>query len=136
MRRAVLAGLIYFGVVFAAGFALGALRVLVLLPSVGEGPAVLLELPIMLTIAWFACRSLVARLDVPSSLVARLVMGAVAFSILMLAEAGVAVFAFGRSIAAHLGHYQTLPALLGLSGQLAFALFPVFQVLRRRHRDG
>lgn len=56
MMRAALAGLAYFTLVFAAGFGLGTLRVLALAPILGEGGAVLLELPIILAIAWMACR--------------------------------------------------------------------------------
>lgn len=50
--RSALAGLAYFTLVFAAGFALGTARVLVLLPGVGETTAVLLELPLILTVSW------------------------------------------------------------------------------------
>lgn len=45
--RAAIAGLAYFAVVFAAGFALGVLRVLFAMPILGETVAVLFELPVM-----------------------------------------------------------------------------------------
>jgi len=125
--RAAIAGLTYFGAVFAAGFALGTLRVLVLMPRLGEALAVGLELPIMLALSWFACRWLVARFGVPEMLIARLVMGTLAFAILMLAELGVSTLAFGRSVSAHLDHYRELSAMLGLAGQIAFAMFPIIQ---------
>ncbi len=124
---AALAGLAYFGVVFAVGFALGTLRVMVLLPRLGAALAVGLELPIMLALSWFACRWLIARFDVPATLVARLVMGTVAFVILMAAELGVSTLALGRSLSAHLDHYRELSAMLGLAGQIAFAMFPIMQ---------
>ena len=127
MMRAALAGLAYFGVVFAAGFALGTLRVLVLAPRLGEIAAVLLELPIILAMSWVACRWLVTRFDVPKMLSARLVMGGVALAVLLVAEIGVSAFGFGRSLSAHLEQYRRLPALIGLAGQVAFALFPIIQ---------
>lgn len=124
--RAAVAGLTYFAVVFAAGFALGMLRVLFLIPRVGEIVAVLLELPVMLALSWVACRWLIVRLPNPTR-IARMVMGGLAFTILMGAEFGISTFAFGRSISDHLNHYRELSALLGLVGQIASAAFPVLQ---------
>ncbi len=121
------AGLAYFGVVFAAGFLLGTLRVLFLIPRLGESSAVLLELPIMLAVSWMACRWLITRFDVPTALVARLVMGGLAFAVLMTAEVSVSVIGFGRTLSAHLEQYRQFPALIGLAGQIAFAMFPVIQ---------
>lgn len=125
--RSAVTGLGYFALVFTAGFALGTLRVLFLIPRLGENAAVLLELPIMLALSWMACRWLVARFDVPAMPRARLVMGGLAFAVLMLAEFGVSVFGFGRTLSEHLEHYRRLPALLGLAAQIAFAAFPVIQ---------
>ena len=65
---------------------------------------------------------------------ARLLMGGVAFVLLMVAELGVSIFAFNRSFAAHLAVYATTPALLGLVGQVAFALFPAFQLVHPGER--
>lgn len=126
--RAALAGLTYFALVFGAGFALGAIRVLILVPRVGETLAILFELPIMLALSWVACRWLIACFDVPAALIARLVMGGVAFAILMFAEVGVPTLALGRSLLDHLEEFRKLPALLGLAGQLAFAGFPLVQM--------
>ena len=53
---AIRAGLAYFVVVFAAGFALGTFGVFLLIPHLGETVAVLAELPVVLTISWFVCR--------------------------------------------------------------------------------
>ncbi len=122
-----LAGFTYFGVVFALGFALGTLRILVVKPRLGEGLAVGLELPIMLALSWFACRWLVARFALPATLRACLVMGALAFAMLMGAELMLSMLVFGRTVSAHLEQYRELAGLLGLAGQVAFALFPLIQ---------
>lgn len=126
-RRATNAGLAYFAVVFAAGFAIGVLRVLFVTPRLGETVAVLFELPVMLALSWWVCRRLITRVGVSSALLARVVMGGVALVLLLVAEFGISMFAFGRALADHLQHYRELRTLLGLAGQIAFAAFPIIQ---------
>lgn len=125
MPQAILAGLVYFVTVFAAGFALGTLRVLVLAQSLGETASVILELPLILLISWFACRWIVVRFAVPATFPARFVMGLVALSLLLAAEAMLGIYGFGRTLAEHLARYANTPELLGLAGQILFALFPL-----------
>jgi hypothetical protein len=127
-RKSILAGVAYFGCVFAAGFALGVLRMVLVVAPVGETVAVALELPIILAIAWIGCRWLINRLEVPSRLVSRAAMGAVAFILLMAGELSISLLLAGRSAAEHLQLYREASHMLGLAGQLAFALFPVLQV--------
>lgn len=128
MRRAVIAGAVYFLLVFAVGFALGTFRVLVLLPRIGELAAVLLELPVMLAISWILAGRLVARFGVPAAIPARLMMGSVGFALLMVAEMWLAVSLFGQPMAAHLAHYATWPGAIGLAGQAGFGLMPLFRL--------
>ena len=113
--------------VFAAGFALGTVRTLILAPRFGALPAVLVELPIMLGIAWIACGKLVARFHVPSGPPPRLAMGAFAFGLLMLAEVTLSVGVFGRSMNEFTDGLTTPHGLLGLSGQVLFGLMPVMR---------
>lgn len=128
LSPAVTAGVMYFWLVFAAGFLLGLLRVMFIAPAVGEAAAVALELPIMLTVSWFVCKSLIGRLHVPAHLPSRLIMGGIAFLLLMLAEFAISSVFLGRSLAKHLDHYRELPALLGLAGQAVFAALPSLQM--------
>jgi hypothetical protein len=134
MAAALRAGVLYFAIVFAVGFVLGTIRVLVVIPRFGETNAVLIELPVMLALSWIACASLVRRFAVPPRLDARVVMGGVAFALLMSAEAGVSMFGFGRTFAEHFAVYQTAGAQLGLAAQIAFALFPLLQAMIGRGR--
>lgn len=127
---AVKAGLVYFALVFVVGFALGTIRVLFLIPAVGETPAVLVETPIMLTISWIVCRLIVRRFAVPPVIRDRAVMGGFAFALLMIAEIAVAWLLGRRSVSAYLAHYVTLAGAIGLAGQLAFAAFPLLQLKR------
>jgi uncharacterized membrane protein YhdT len=125
MASAIKVGILYFAIVFAAGFLLGTFRVFVLLPLIGELAAVALELPIILIISWLVCRRLINRFSVPATASQRLAIGALAFCLLMLAEVGLSVLVFDRSGAEYLAHLQTAPGLLGLAGQIAFALLPL-----------
>ena len=76
--RVVRAGLLYFALTFGAGFVLGPLRILVLVPRVGERAAELMELPVMVGLSWLAARWVTRRLAVPSSTGARVGMGVLA----------------------------------------------------------
>ena len=121
---------VYFGLVFAAAFALGALRVTVVVPRLGTLMAVLIEVPIELGISWFVCSQVVRFFDVPSEWRPRLVMGILAFMLLMIAEPAIAIFGFGRSLIQYFGEFRSTAGLIGLLGQIAFALVPVGQVFR------
>ncbi|MGB5195404.1 MAG: hypothetical protein WBN70_20640 [Polyangiales bacterium] len=119
------AGATYFAVVFAAGFVLGTVRVLLLIPRFGALPSVLLELPLMLAISWIACGWVLRRFQVPPRIAARLSMGAIAFALLMLAEVALSLGAFGGSMSDYLEELTTPHGLVGLAGQLLFALMPL-----------
>lgn len=125
MIAALRLGLVYFAAVFAVGFALGAIRTLVLIPMLGEVGAVLVELPVILTAAWMICGRLVRgrRLTVTEAAT----MGATAFVLLMLGEAALSLFLAGRTLVEHLALYAETAHLIGLAGQLAFATFPIWR---------
>jgi hypothetical protein len=125
MAAAVRAGVAYFAVVFAVGFALGTVRVLALAPRLGEAGAVLVELPVMLAVSWLACGLVLDRWRVPAGWRPRLAMGGVALGLLILAELGVSVLGFGRSVGEHFATYRSWGPALGLAAQLAFAAMPL-----------
>jgi hypothetical protein len=118
-------GVVYFAIVFLVGFALGALRSLIIVPRLGETLAVLLEAPVILTVSWFVATWCVGHLKVPAAPLARLAMGGVAFALLMAAELGVSVIFFHRSVSQHLTRYQSAAGALGLGAQIAFAWVPL-----------
>jgi hypothetical protein len=134
MKLVLYTGTAYVAAVFAAGFVLGVLRTLVLLPRLGELGAVLVELPVILSIAWLVCSRILRRW--PLSPPAAAAMGAIAFLLLMLAEAAVSTLLAGRSLAEHLALYGQLPHQLGLAGQLAYAAFPWIQARRSQRPPG
>lgn len=127
MPAAIRAGFVYFLIVFAIGFGLGAIRVGFIIPRIGELAATLAELPVMLALAWPLCRRIVHRFGVPPGVSARLAMGLVAFGLLMLAELALSVTLAGRTPAQHWALYHGLAAQIGLAGQIIFAAFPLMQ---------
>jgi hypothetical protein len=118
------AGFAYFGIVFAAGFVFGTVRTLVLAPRIGAVGAVLIELPLMLAVAWFVCRWLVQLFAVGAAWTERLLMGVVAFLLLMIAVLILTIAAFGGTVPGFIAALGTPEGALGLAGQLAFAASP------------
>ncbi|KAL3800079.1 hypothetical protein ACHAW5_004446 [Stephanodiscus triporus] len=127
---ALLPGLIYFALVFALGFVLGIGRALFLqaVPSAGRLTGVLIEVPIMLGASWILCRDLVRRFAVVSTVVARAVMGGLAFALLLLAELLIGALLFGRGPAEHVALYAEASYALGFLAQIGFGLMPLIQI--------
>lgn len=125
MPVALKAGAAYFAIVFAAGFALGTARVLAIAPRLGETLAIILELPIMLIVSWYACSTVIRRMAVPQALPERLTMAACAFVLLMAAEAALGIAVFGQTAAGYLSGFAEPGKMLGLAAQLVFAAFPL-----------
>jgi len=117
-------GAVYFALIFGLGFVLGTIRVLWLVAITGETFAVLAEQPIMLLASWFAARWLVRRHGLVT-MRSRCVMGITAFTLLMLAEVTLASAFFGQSPAGWLNSIFAMPGLIGLGGQILFALMPL-----------
>jgi hypothetical protein len=85
--RALSTGVSYFAIVFGAGFVLGPIRVLWLVPRVGTRTAELLEAPLMLAVIVLAARWRVGRLVPPPTPAERLGAGLVALGLVVAAEA-------------------------------------------------
>lgn len=133
MNSTAKAGVAYFAGMFALGFLLGTARVLLLAPVLGDWGAIVAELPVMLAISWIYCGWLLRRFAVPRLLRPRLLMGAIAFALLMIAEALLGFGLFDRTLRQQLQEMTSGPGFAGLVGQLAFAAFPL---LRLRHGCG
>ena len=127
LLTAIRAGATYFAIVLAIGFVLGTIRVMLIIPQVGELIAVCIEVPVLLSLSWWTCVMLVRRLGVSRAAAARLTMGIFAFALLMLAEPALSTLLFGRSPAQHWATYNGLAARVGLAAQLLFAALPFWQ---------
>ena len=125
--NALYAGAAYFASVFAAGFVLGTLRVLAVEPALGALGAVLVETPFILAASWLLYGHWIKRFAVPDDAASRIFMGGFAFALLIVAETVLAVFGFGRSLAAIAAGYSAAPGVVGLAGQILFGLFPLIQ---------
>jgi hypothetical protein len=128
MWSSIRAGVVYFVIVFAIGFILGTIRVLLVAPRTGELGAVLIEVPLMLMAAWIVCSSLTRRYRVAPRLMNRVAMGVSAFVLLMMAELLLSICVFGNTIESTFTGYLTPHGFVGLGGQLMFALFPLLQL--------
>lgn len=124
------AGALYFAMVFAVAFGLGTARVLLVVPRIGELPAVLLEAPLILMVSWAASRVCIRRFGVPAAAAPRLAMGGLAFGLLMVVEMALAVLVFGQPVATYLAKFLTTAGVIGLAAQVVFGLMPLLQIRR------
>jgi hypothetical protein len=129
------AGLAYFALVFAAGFVLGPIRVLVLTPRLGELGAVLVEAPLMALAIVLAASWLARRGVTPSGIPARWGMGAVALACLFTAEIGTALALRGLSPSDYGARLLEPPGLVFLALAAFFAAFPALQGLPPARRS-
>jgi hypothetical protein len=80
------AGVLYFALVFGAGFVLGTIRILWIVPSFGTRTAELMETPIMFVVTILAARWVARRLAIPPTPPRRLAVGFVGLGFLLVAE--------------------------------------------------
>jgi hypothetical protein len=117
------AGALYFALVFCAGFALGTVRVLWMVPRFGARTAELMEAPVMLAVTIVAAGWVVRRLALPSLWTARLGMGCIALALLLAAEFTLVLGIRGIP----LGEY--FASLDPVSGSVYYALLGVFAIM-------
>src|SRR5215470_1310290 len=79
------AGVLYFALVFGAGFLLGPVRILCVAPQLGTRMAELVEAPIMLAVSIIAARWIVGKFCVPPVPWNRIAMGCLALSLTLAA---------------------------------------------------
>ncbi len=117
------AGILYFALVFGAGFVLGPIRVFWAVPRFGTRIAELMEAPIMFAVVVVAARWMVRRLAVPPAPSSRLGMGFVALGLLLVAEITLGYLLWGLSIT------KLIATRDPVSGSVYYALLGVFAVM-------
>lgn len=127
--RAIGAGLVYVALVYMAGFALGAVRQMLIAPRTGSLAAVLIEAPVMVAATMLAARWVARRLHVARDVPSRLAMGISGFVVLMVVEAFMARVLRGLSPEAWLADFGKA------EGGIALALFLLFAAMPMLVRD-
>src|SRR5690349_18354491 len=84
-------GIVYFLLIFGAGFILGTVRVLLIVPHVGERTAELLEMPLMLIATVLAARWITRRFSDPRISAERLAIGGIALGLMLAGEIAVGI---------------------------------------------
>ena len=122
------AGALYAAVGFGAGFLLGVLRELWWAPRYDRTVFLAIEVPIILGVSLWLGRKLIARCDIEAGL-DRLLMGALALLLLVLAELGL-LLSTGGSLSEWVAGWGTPAGAFGLAGQILFALLPWLDGIR------
>lgn len=120
------AGVFYFALVFGAGFVLGAVRTLWVVPRFSTRKAELAEAPIMLVVTIVAARWIVLHLLVPSAPSARLGMGGIALGLLLAAEFGLVLWVRGLSLKEY---FATRDRVSGTVYYVMLGMFAVMPLL-------
>lgn len=115
---------LYFAMVFGAGFVLGPIRVLWLVPRLGERTAELLETPIMLAVIVWSARWLVRRAR--GTKVAWLGVGLLALAMVLAMEFGVVLALRGLTLRAYLASRDPVAGTAYLATLLVFAALPAW----------
>jgi hypothetical protein len=124
MARILRAGALYFGMVFAVGFALGLVRVLWMVPQFGVRAAELIEAPFMLTATFLAARWTVRRLAPPNTAWARLQVGVIALMLLLAVEFTLVLWVRGLSFREYLDSRDPVAGTVYLLLLAVFAVMP------------
>jgi len=123
------AGVLYFALVFGAGFVLGTIRTLWVVPRVGTRMAELMETPIMLVVTIVAARWTVLRLAVAFTPPSRLGMGFIALGLLLVAELTLVLWLQGMSIREY---FASRDPVAGTVYYVMLAVFAVMPLLLAR----
>ena len=135
MKTIIINSLVYFGIVFSIGLLLGTIRVLVLLPWLGERLAELLEMPVMLVAIVYSARYLVFHLSPQASARSLLYVGLLALLLLLGFEFTLVLAIRGISIAEYIASRDPVSGSAYAISLILYALMP-YLLARIRARQG
>jgi hypothetical protein len=113
----------YFALVFGAGFVLGTIRVLWLIPVVGTQTAELLEMPVMLPVIVLSARWVTRHFTLPYTASSRLGTGCIALALVLLLDFTVALWIRGLSFNQYIESFDPV------AGTAYFVMLGVFAVM-------
>ena len=119
------AGVVYFVLVFGAGFVLGTIRTLWVVPRVGARAAELMETPIMLVINIVVAGWVVRRLALPFTASIRLGVGGLVLILLLLAELGLVRWVRRLSTREYFATRDPMSGTVYYAMLLVFAVMPL-----------
>lgn len=125
--------IVYFLVVFAAGWVLGPIRVFFVAPQVGALTAVSMETPLMILISWLAARRVFAGGYEANALA---VAGLVSLLLLVGGEYAGAALLRGQSPGMFLSSFFSAEGFITLDGFLAYGLMPILAARWSRFTPG
>ena len=126
MKDTLKAGVVYFALVFAAGFVLGILRTLWVVPRLGVRTAELAEAPIMFGISILAARWVVRHFQVSPVRTRRLAMGCIALGLMLLAEFTLGLWIRGTTLREYFAARDPVSGTVYFVALGAFAVIPIF----------
>jgi hypothetical protein len=124
MVKTMRTALVYFAFVLGAGFVLGAFRVPLLVPRIGERWAELAEMPIMAAVIFFSAGYILRRFPEINSRGQSLVVGFLALALTVCAELGLAVAIQSQTLAEYIASRDKVSGAVYLLLLVVFALMP------------
>lgn len=131
--RTIEAGVVYFALVFSAGFVLGSIRVPFLVPSLGERVAELIEMPFMFAVVLVSARFITRHFNLPADILARLGAGLLALGLVVAAEVLLAVAFQDRTLGEYVASRDPVSGTVYLA---MLALFAAMPLVLGRSRSG
>lgn len=121
-----------------AGFLMGVIRNLILIPRFGEETSMLLEVPIMLFVSWKTSRRIVLNMvnciknrgtQSNHSQLGMLIFGFVSYLELQIYEILIAKLLTGQTTMEFIKHQFIYPNTIGHFAQVLFGCFPTIQYI-------
>ena len=126
LKKTLKAGVLYFVLVFAAGFVLGAIRTLWVVPRLGVRTAELMEAPIMFGVSILAARWVVRHVGIPPLRSRRLALGCIALGLMLLVEFTLVLWIRGLTIRGYFEARDPASGTVYFVTLGAFAVIPIF----------